>query len=295
MKIGKIQIVTTLALGITALLSLACAPAAAPPAPTAEPTAAPVATTAPAVAPTAAAAQAGAFTIALAQKDPLGKFLADVQGRTLYLFTKDTANTSNCYDKCAQSWPPILSNAAPALKEGLNSALVGTTQRKDGTAQLTYNGWPLYYYGKDLQPGDTNGQAVGKVWWVISGEGNPVKPVGLQVAKNDKLANFLADDAGRTVYAFTKDTKDTTVCYDKCEQSWPPLLSLGQPTLQAGVDSSLIGTIMRKDGTMQVTYAGMPLYYYAKDQAAGDINGQAVGKVWFVMTPDGKLNQQAAN
>lgn len=302
MKIGRIQIITGLCLGITALLALACAPVAAPPAPTAAPTIAPAPTSAPptnapapTTAPTTAAAQAGAFTLALAQKDPLGKFLADASGRTLYLLTKDSPNTSNCYDKCAQSWPPILSSAAPTLKEGLNSALVATTQRTDGTSQLTYNGWPLYYYGKDLQPGDVNGQAVGKVWWVISAEGNPVKPSGLEVSKNDKLGNFLADDAGRTVYAFTKDSKDTTVCYDKCEQSWPPLLSLGQPTMQGAVNTGLIGTIQRKDGTMQVTYNGMPLYYYAKDQAAGDVNGQAVGKVWFVVAPDGTLNQQAAN
>lgn len=295
MRIGRIQIITGVCLGITGILALACAPVAAPPAPTAVPTNAPAPTLAVSTAPTAAVAQAGAFTIALAQKDPLGKFLADANGRTLYLLTKDAPNTSNCYDKCAQSWPPIVSSAAPALKEGLNSALVGSTKRTDGTSQLTYNGWPLYYYAKDQQPGDVSGQAVGKVWWVISAEGNPVKPSGLEVSKNDKLGDFLADDAGRTVYAFTKDTKDTTVCYDKCEQAWPPLLSLGQPTIQGTVNSGLIGTIQRKDGTMQVTYNGMPLYYYSKDQTAGDVNGQAVGKVWFVVTPDGTLDQQAAN
>jgi predicted lipoprotein with Yx(FWY)xxD motif len=288
MKIARNHLTLGVALMVTAFAGLvACAPAATPPPPTVAPTNVPAPTTAPTTAP----AQAAAFTIELAQKDQLGKFLADGQGRTLYLFTKDIPGTSNCTDKCAQSWPPILSGAAPDLKEGLNASLIGTTQRKEGTTQLTYNGWPLYYYGKDQQAGDTTGQAVGNVWWVISAEGNPVKPTGIEVSSNTSLGKFLADDAGRTVYAFTKDSKGTTVCYDKCEQSWPPVVSLGQATLKDGVDSAMIGSVQRKDGTMQVTYNGIPLYYYIKDQTPGSTAGQAVGEVWFVVTPDGSLTK----
>lgn len=287
MKIRRIHLAAGLAMLVTSLMVLvACAPAATPVPPTTVPTILPP----PTAAPTTAPAQAAAFTIQLVQHDQLGKILADGQGRTLYLFTKDVKDTSNCYDQCAQSWPPILSSSAADLKGGLNAALMGTTQRKDGKTQLTYNGWTLYFYGKDQNPDDTTGQAVGKVWWVISAEGNPVKPSGLQISNNDKLGKFLADDTGRTVYAFTKDSKDTTVCYDKCEQAWPPLLSLGQPTTQDDVDSKLIGLIQRKDGTMQVTYNGIPLYYYAKDLAGGDTNGQGVGQVWYVVTPAGGLD-----
>ena len=217
----------------------------------------------------------------------LGKFLADGEGRTLYLFTKDTKDTSNCYDKCAQSWPPLLPAGDPTLKDGVIASQIGKTQRTDGTTQLTYNGRPLYYYTPDKNPGDTNGQAVGKVWWVVSAEGNPIKPAGLQVIQNDKLGKILADDAGRTVYIFTKDTKDTSVCYDKCEQSWPPLLSLGTPDVKEGINASLLGSTQRKDGTTQVTYNSMPLYYYTPDQAPGDVKGQGVGNVWYVSAPDG--------
>ncbi len=275
--------------GLAVIGLVACgANAAAPAAPTAAPAAAP--TTAPAAAPTSAPAPAAkAVTLAVAQKDQLGSFLVDGEGRTLYLFTKDTKDTTNCYDKCEQSWPPLVSSDAPALKDGIDASLLGTTKRKDGSTQVTYNGWPLYYYAADKKSGDTAGQAIGKVWWVVSPEGNIVKPSGLQVAQNDQLGKFLADENGRSLYMFTKDTKDTSNCYGKCEAAWPPLLTTGQPALQEGVDSKLLGTIKRKDGSTQVTYNGMPLYYYAPDLKAGDVNGQGVGSVWYVVAPDGSV------
>jgi predicted lipoprotein with Yx(FWY)xxD motif len=287
MIISRIRLKTSVGLVFTALMALACAPATTQVQSSSSPAIQPP----PTVAATTASAQGAAFTIQLTQHDQLGKILADSQGRTLYLLTKDTKDTSNCEDKCAQSWPPILSSSKVDLKDGLNSAMMGIAQRKDESKQLTYNGWPLYYYGKDQNPGETTGQAVGKVWWVISAEGNPIKPSGLKITNNDKLGKFLADDSGRTVYAFTKDSKDATVCYDKCEQAWPPLLTLGQPKFPEGVDQAMVGSIQRKDGTSQLTFNGMPLYYYAKDETAGETNGEGVGQVWFVVTPDGSLGK----
>jgi predicted lipoprotein with Yx(FWY)xxD motif len=230
-------------------------------------------------------------TVALTQTEKLGKILADNAGRTLYRFTKDTPNTSNCYGKCEQAWPPLLTLDQPTLGDGVSTALISTTLRKDGSKQLTYNSWPLYYFAADHAPGDTNGQAVGKVWWVVSGEGNLIKPATLAVTQTASLGTILVDGAGRTLYGFTNDTKDTSACYDKCEQAWPPLLQTDKPTVVAGVDAALLGTTQRKDGTIQVTYNGMPLYYFFKDQAPGDTNGQKVGGVWFVVGPDGKLMQ----
>lgn len=114
-------------------------------------------------------------------------------------------------------------------------------------------------------------------------------PVTLQVVNNDKLGKFLADDKGMTLYMYTKDTKDTSNCYDKCAQAWPPLLQSDKPTLKDGVDGSLLGTTTRKDGAIQVTYNGMPLYYYFKDKAAGDVTGQNSNSVWYVVAPDGSV------
>ena len=230
-------------------------------------------------------------TVALTPTGQLGKVLVDDAGMTLYLYTKDTPSVTNCYGKCEVAWPPLLALGQPTLGDGVASGLISTTLRKDGTAQVTYNGWPLYYYAKDSAAGDTTGQAVGKVWWVVSSEGNPIKPATLAITQTDKLGKFLVDGDGMTLYMFTKDTKDTTNCYDKCEVAWPPLLTIGKPTLADGTTASLVGSTQRKDGTMQVTYNGMPLYYYFKDHAAGDVTGQGNNNVWYVVTPDGQVTK----
>ena len=278
------------ALAIVWLIALvgiaACAPATTPaaPAPTNPPAPTPVPPTS---APTAAAPVAKPVTLQIVNDDKLGKFLADGDGHTLYLFTKDTKNTSNCYDKCEQAWPPVLPEGQPTLKDGVSTALISTTLRTDGSAQLTYNGWPLYYYFQDQAAGDTTGQAVGNVWWVVSGEGNPIKPAALALAQTDPLGKILVDGDGRTLYLFTKDTRDTSNCYDKCEAAWPPLLTLDQPTLGDGVSTALISTTLRTDGSVQLTYNGWPLYYWFNDQAPGDATGQAVGNVWWVVSGEG--------
>ena len=152
----------SLLLGVVVILA-ACAPTAAPAAvpPTQAPTSAPVA--------------AKEASLKVAQDATLGKFLADDQGRTLYLYTKDTKDTSVCYDACAQAWPPLLSVGQPKGLEGVNASLLGTTQRKEGTMQVTYNGYPLYYFVTDQKPGDIKGQAVKDVWYVVSPAGEMVK------------------------------------------------------------------------------------------------------------------------
>ncbi len=282
---------------VGAISLAACAPAAAPaPAPTnppapsvAQPTAMPAPTNPPepTTAPTAAAPTAKAVTLQVASNDTLGKFLADGDGNTLYLLTKDPKGTSNCYDKCAQSWPPLIPDGQPTLKDGVDSALISTTLRTDGAKQLTYNGWPLYYFAKDQKPGDTTGQAVGNVWWVVSGEGNPIKPATVVLTPTDKLGNILVDGSGMSLYLFTVDKPGVSNCYGKCEVFWPPLLTIGQPTLGDNVASTAISTTMRKDGTVQVTYNGWPLYYFLKDKAPGDVKGQAVTNNWWVVSGEG--------
>ena len=280
---------------VTVLIVAACAAPAAPAQPTAVPTEVPTAvppTAMPATPPTTGgggAPASSATSLMLAKNPTLGSFLADDQGRTLYLFTKDTKGTSNCYDKCAQAWPPLVSSAQLTAQDGVSTGLISTTVRTDGSMQVTYNGWPLYYFAADKTAGDVNGQAVGKVWWVVSGEGNPIKPATLAITSTEKLGSILVDGGGLTLYMFAKDTKDTSNCYGQCEVAWPPLLQTDKPTVGDGVDASLLGTTQRKDGTTQVTYNGMPLYYFFKDHAAGDVNGQGVGNVWYVLSPDGKI------
>jgi predicted lipoprotein with Yx(FWY)xxD motif len=111
------------------------------------------------------------------------------------------------------------------------------------------------------------------------------------VADNPKLGKILVDGSGKTLYLFEKDTTTASTCYDACASYWPPLLTKDAPMAGAGVNASLLGTTRRSDGTLEVTYAGHPLYYVITDHNPGDASGQAVnnfGAAWFVLGPDGK-------
>lgn len=122
--------------------------------------------------PTSSAIQpTGPATVNVSQNATLGSFLVDSKGMTLYLYTTDTPNTSNCYGPCATAWPPMLTNGAPISGTGLTASLLGTTTRTDGTTQVTYNGWPLYYFQTDKVAGDTSGENVQGVWFVITPAG----------------------------------------------------------------------------------------------------------------------------
>jgi predicted lipoprotein with Yx(FWY)xxD motif len=113
--------------------------------------------------------------VTVGKNSRFGSFLVDDKGVTLYIFTKDTPNTTTCYDKCAAAWPALLTAGQPVAGDGLDAGKLGTTTRTDGTTQVTYNGWPLYYFAKDKQAGDTTGQNVGSVWYVIAPTGDAIK------------------------------------------------------------------------------------------------------------------------
>ncbi len=101
----------------------------------------------------------------------LGTIVVDGDGMTVYQFDSDTqgADSSTCTGQCATNWPAVLGSAAPEL-EGITGT-VATITGIDGQPQLTLNGWPLYYFAGDAAPGDTNGQGVGGVWWVLTPAG----------------------------------------------------------------------------------------------------------------------------
>jgi predicted lipoprotein with Yx(FWY)xxD motif len=100
----------------------------------------------------------------------LGMILVDTEGRTLYGFAQDSDGMPTCYDACATNWPPLVGADDAVVGDGLNQALLQPFERTDGMTQLSY-GWPLYYFANDSAPGDTNGQGVGDVWYVIGADG----------------------------------------------------------------------------------------------------------------------------
>lgn len=108
--------------------------------------------------------------------------------------------------------------------------------------------------------------------------------VTIDTASTD-LGEVLVDGDGMTLYLFDQDSEGESACVDDCASTWPPLV--GEPEATGGADAALVGTISRPDGSTQATYDGHPLYLYAPDSEPGDVTGQGVGGVWWVIGPDG--------
>jgi predicted lipoprotein with Yx(FWY)xxD motif len=133
---------------------------------------------------TAAQAAANSGTRAPAASDTLavrntklGRILVDSRGRSLYLFEQDKGTTSTCYGACASLWPPLTVSGSPKVAAGIVASKLGTTKRKDGHSELTYNGHPLYYYAGDQKAGDTTGEGLnqfGAPWDVLSAAGKGI-------------------------------------------------------------------------------------------------------------------------
>ena len=130
------------------------------------------------VQPTATAAAAATIST---RKTDLGTILVDSKGRTLYLWVADKGKKSTCYGGCATAWPPALTSGKPKAGKGVKASLLGTTKRKDGKLEVTYDGHPLYTFIQDRAAGDTTGQGstgFGAAWWVVAPSGKAITTEG---------------------------------------------------------------------------------------------------------------------
>lgn len=251
-------------------------------------------------------------TLEVASVTKLGKVVTDGEGKTLYRFDNDTARppASTCQDACAKAWPPVWADAESPEVKGVEKSLIGKVKRPDGKWQVTLGGWPLYRFAKDKSPGDVKGQGVGGSWYAAAPTGKKAgalkeakkqEPAAndkwkgwtvVKAKKDAKLGLILTDGQGRTLYRFDKDKPKSpdSACNGACKKAWPPAVFNGWKHLKLeGVDKKLVNFIERKDdGKCQLTVNGWPMYYFAKDQEAGDTNGQGVGGIWWVSTPEGK-------
>ncbi len=112
-------------------------------------------------------------SVRVSSHDEHGDILTDAHGNTLYLFTNDSGGESACYDSCAEAWPPLAVDGEPTAGDGV-SADLGTTERDDGSTQVTAAGHPLYYFASDEEPGDATGQGVNDVWYVLAPDGSQI-------------------------------------------------------------------------------------------------------------------------
>lgn len=253
---------------------------------------------------------AGSVTVS-SEQTSYGTVLFTGDGRALYMLTFDTAGTatapaqSSCTGRCAVAWPPLLAPAPGAVQGegGVLDAGLGTIQRADGTYQVTYFGWPLYMFVGDKTAGQTNGENVAAfdgLWDLVTLTGRPdpgVATVMLESsAEGQVLAAPTAFSTYRSLYDLTTDPPHASTCFDGCARFWWPLLTAGQPRAGTGVNPGGLGTIPRPDGTLQVTYFGTPLYFFAFDLGAGAKSGLTNGEdnvdqfangIWYLMSPGG--------
>ncbi len=257
------------------------------PAPTAQPT--------PTTAPTAAAAAPTPApvtepTIAVTNNSALGNILTANNGMTLYVYTADTADTSNCSAGCQRVWMPLLTNGKPNLGTGVTSSMIGSAKLANGSMVVTYNHMPLYSFINDTTAGMTSGQGFDNIWFAVSPDGTmvgKVAEVSISLGTNSLLGSYLVGQGGQAMYVYANDKADTSTCTGACAANWPPVITQGKPTLGNGVDPTMIGTIKLANGSLMLTYNHKPLYYFVADGKATDIKGQGIKSVWYVMGADG--------
>ena len=117
------------------------------------------------------------------------------------------------------------------------------------------------------------------------------EPTGTEIVLGDsEFGSMLFDSKRQAIYIFENDSKNKTVCYDECAAAWPPVFTDGDPRAGEGVKQSLLGTVERRDGKLQATYAGKPLYFYAHEDPGQVLchNIHLNGGLWWVVGPDGK-------
>jgi len=222
-------------------------------------------------------------------------YLTDTYGRTIYTFRNDKNGVNN-YGGDAGVWPVFSTDFSKLVVPSILNKADFAEVTKNGNKQLTYKGWPLYYFGGntiiagDIQRGDTRGVSVPMpgVWPVanVSTITAPEAPVvSIKITEDETYGKILTDKDGRTLYFFSRDTKGTSVSVDGSTTAWP-IFHSENSVVSAGLDAADFTTITRSDGALQTVYKGHPLYYYIQDAQAGGTNGEKVNDVWFVAKPD---------
>jgi predicted lipoprotein with Yx(FWY)xxD motif len=133
--------------------------------------------TTPAAQTTSSGGGSAAATV-MVKSGPLGDYLTDGSGRTLYSFVNDTTGKSTCYTSCATFWPPLTTTGTTQAGSGVDASKLATSMRTDGSTQVTYNGHPLYTFKEDTAAGDTMGQGLnqdGGLWWIVAPAGTPIQ------------------------------------------------------------------------------------------------------------------------
>ncbi len=133
---------------------------------------------------------------------------------------------------------------------------------------------------------------------ILAGADQKSEVARIHVVSESPYGSYLVDHGGRPLYIFTSDTEHGSTCYGSCARAWPPVTTEDMPVTAArAVDGGRLGTFKRQNGARQVTYAGHPLYYYARDERGATPMGQDIrsfGGEWYLLSPEGEVIKTAA-
>ncbi|CAA0177007.1 hypothetical protein [Tenacibaculum maritimum] len=224
-----------------------------------------------------------ANAVRLATSSTLGKILTDAKGMTLYFFSNDTKDNSECNsEQCVATWPIFYAENL-TLDAGLNKEDFATITRADGTKQTTYKKWPLYYFVNDAAAGDTKGENVNEIWFVAKPDyslmyvnaqliGHDGKNYKEDYSEGEAMTKYIVDIQGRTLYGFANDKKDKNnfTKPDFSNNSVWPIAEISLDQIPSVLNKGDFGTI-DVFGRTQLTYKGWPLYYFGgTDTVKGD-------------------------
>jgi predicted lipoprotein with Yx(FWY)xxD motif len=253
------------------------------------------------------------YVIKLATSTTLGSYLTDKDGNTLYFFSMDANGANNCTGGCTTAWPVFNVPAITQDKLGIGLSLsdFGSVSSASGN-QVTFKGWPLYYYapgGVREKASQTTGEGVNGLWFVakpdytimlakyqlVGADGkNYVVSASNVYSEGIGATTYFTDIAGRTLYSFAKDSANLNK-YTKADLSnngvWP-IYETDKAVVPSILDKTLFGSITIY-GKKQLTYKGWPIYYFGSDvDAAGMFRGNTKGvsvprpNVWPVFFKD---------
>ena len=241
------------------------------------------------------------YTSSYAEGDGLTPYFVDGEGRTLYTFINDAEgyNSFTAADLSNNGVWPIFYDELQAIPSTLNESDFGSIMVY-GEMQLTYKGWPLYYFGQDMDKGDNKGISFPMPGvWPVPNAALAAAPAytgaTVKLMSNDDFGSIITDHKGQTLYFFANDTKGTNNCTGGCANLWPVFHADVRLAEGSELNMADFGEITLADGTTkQTTYKGWPLYYYspAADgvlEDAGQTEGENFNGVWFVAKHDYSL------
>ncbi|SMO40805.1 hypothetical protein [Fodinibius sediminis] len=220
------------------------------------------------------------FDVQLVSTSDNGEVLADSTGGVLYIFSPDVHGKSSCVGECVENWP-IFHSGQPRVGSGLEADDFTVIKRSDGPAQTTFQGWPLYYFSGDEQPGTVNGDGINDAWYVAKANYSVMIASQQLVGHDDRnymidesgryvegegVTSHLVDAEGRTLYIFINDSANTNnfTAEDFSNNGVWPIYEIEPEAVPSTLNSELFGSISVY-GRQQLTYKGWPLYYFGQD------------------------------